>query len=73
MGFFKLSLFERRKKYVIYRKAANGEYEKIKSLNSSKLTYTDKNAKKGVKYTYYVKAYNGILFSAASSKVSVKK
>lgn len=61
------------KKYVIYRKADGGEYEKIKSLDSSKLTYTDKKVKKGVKYTYYVKAYNGSLFGAASSKVSVKK
>lgn len=61
------------KKYAIYRKDGKGEYKKIKTLKSSRLSYTDKKVKKGTKYTYYVKAYNGSLYSAASSKVSYKK
>ena len=61
------------KKYVVYRKSGNGKYERIKTLKKSATSYTDKNVKKGVKYTYYVKAYNGSQYSKASSKVSYKK
>ncbi len=61
------------KKYVVYRKSGKGEYKKLKTLKSSSRSYTDKKIKKGTKYTYYVKAYNGSLYSAVSSKVSYKK
>ncbi len=61
------------KKYVIYRKSGDGKYKKIKTLKSSVRTYTDKSVKKGVKYTYYVKTYNGSEYSVASSKVTYKK
>ncbi len=61
------------KKYVIYRKDGKGEYKKIKTLKSSSLSYTDKKVKKGTKYTYYVKAYNGSEYSVASSKATFKK
>lgn len=61
------------KKYVIYRKSGDGEFKKLKTLKSSKSSYTDKSVKKGVKYTYYVKAYSGLDYSAASSKVTYKK
>ncbi|MBQ7116701.1 MAG: hypothetical protein IJN88_00670 [Clostridia bacterium] len=61
------------KKYVIYRKSGDGKFKKIKTLKSSTRTYTDKSIKKGVKYTYYVKAYNNLDYSKASSKVSFKK
>ncbi len=61
------------KKYVIYRKDGKGEYKKLKTLKNSSRSYTDKKIKKGTIYTYYVKAYNGSLYSTASSKVSYKK
>ncbi len=61
------------KKYVIYRKSGDGKFKKIKTLNSSTRTYTDKSVNKGVKYTYYVKTYNGSEYSVASSKVTYKK
>lgn len=60
-------------KYIVYRKSGNGKYKKLKTLKKSTTSYTDKKVKKGVKYTYYVKAYNGSQYSKASSKVSYKK
>lgn len=60
-------------KYIVYRKSGNGKYKKLKTLKKSTTSYTDKNVKKGVKYTYYVKAYNSPWYSKASSKVSYKK
>ena len=42
--------------YEIYRKSGSGSYKKIATTSS--LTYTDKNLKRGQKYTYSVRAYN---------------
>ena len=44
--------------YVIYRKTGNGAYKKLTTLSGgNKSYYLDKTAKKGVQYTYYVRAY----------------
>ena len=42
--------------YRIYRKTGSGDWELIKKLNNETFTYTDKNVKSGVKYSYMVKA-----------------
>ena len=44
--------------YMVYRKTGSGSYSKIVTQKgASKLTYVDKTAKKGSKYTYKVIAY----------------
>lgn len=44
--------------YKIYRKAGSGKYKLVKTTTSANtVTYSDKNVKKGKKYTYKVKAY----------------
>ncbi len=43
--------------YYVYRKTANGSWSYIGK--TTKNDFTDKNAKKGVNYTYTVKAYSG--------------
>lgn len=43
------------------------------SKRTKKVLEYSNDYKKGTKYTYYVKTYNGSLYSAASSKVAVKK
>lgn len=44
--------------YKIYRKAGNGVYKLVKTTTSANsLVYNDKNVKKGIKYTYKIKAY----------------
>lgn len=47
--------------YKIYRKTGNGDWgEAIATVKgNSTVTYVDKTAKKGVTYTYTVRAYNG--------------
>lgn len=46
--------------YRIYRKTAGGSWQKIATVKGvSAISYLDKTAKKGVKYTYTVRAYNG--------------
>ncbi len=60
------------KGYLIYRKTSSGSYSKIASTTS--LSYVDKTAKAGTKYTYTVKAYNGSYASAYTGKaITVKK
>lgn len=63
------------KGYYIYRKAGSEtKWTKIASLaDGSALSYTDKNVKTGVKYTYTVKAYNGSYVGSFCSGVSLKK
>ncbi len=60
--------------YVIYRKTAGGSYGRVatvKGVNS--LSFLDKTAKKGVKYTYTVRAYYGDVKSSYVSKgITVK-
>ncbi|MBE5890634.1 MAG: fibronectin type III domain-containing protein [Lachnospiraceae bacterium] len=55
--------------YVIYRKLSSGEYKKIGTVNgNSTVTYTDKTAKNGKTYTYYVKSYNGYKTKNSNTK-----
>ncbi len=49
------------KGYYVYRKTGSGSYSKIGTTTS--LTYVDKTAKSGTKYTYAVRAYNGSYMS----------
>lgn len=42
--------------YRIYRKTGNGSWKLLKKFNNETFTYTDKNVKSGVKYSYAVKA-----------------
>lgn len=44
--------------YIVYRKTGSGSYKRIKTIDDvSKISYTDKSAKKGTKYSYKVKAF----------------
>ena len=44
--------------YIVYRKTGSGSYKRIKTIDDvSKVSYTDKSAKKGTKYSYKVKAF----------------
>ncbi len=44
--------------YLVYRKTESGSYKRIKLEDGiSNTSYTDKSAKKGVRYTYKVKAF----------------
>ncbi len=55
--------------YYVYRKTSTGSYSKIATTKS--LSYVDKTAKKGTKYTYAVRAYNGNVRSSYT-EVSIK-
>lgn len=55
--------------YIVYRKTGNGGWVKLATVSgNSKITYLDKTAKKGVTYTYTVKAYYGSSTSAHNTK-----
>ena len=56
-------------KYYVYRKTSGGSYSKIGT--ATKTYYTDKKAKSGKKYYYYVKAVNEAGSSEASSSKSI--
>ncbi len=59
--------------YIIYRKTAGGSYQKLKTEKGvSNLSYVDKSAKKGVEYTYKVKAYYSKTYSAYSNTQVIK-
>ena len=59
--------------YVVYRKAGNGKLVKLATVKGvSKISYTDKSAKKGTKYTYQIKAYSGKTYSAYSNAKTIK-
>ncbi len=59
--------------YVVYRKTGSGSYKKIATVKGkSKVTYTDKSAKKGKTYTYKVKAYKSETYSAYSNTKKIK-
>lgn len=59
--------------YVIYRKAGNGKLTRLATVKGiSKISYLDKSAKKNVKYTYQVRAYNGKTYSAYSNSKIIK-
>ena len=55
--------------YIVYRKNGNGNWSKIATVTGNKkTTYLDKTAKKGVTYTYTVRAVNGKYKSLYNSK-----
>ncbi len=54
-------------KYVVYRKTGNGSYKKLKTVSANTVSYLDKTAKAGTKYTYAVKAQNGSVYSGYSN------
>ena len=58
------------KSYYVYRKTAGGSWQRIATTTSIK--YTDKSAKKGVSYTYTVRAVSGSSLSAYKSSAGVK-
>ena len=58
--------------YYVYCKTGSKGYERIATVKgSTKVTYTDKTAKKGKKYTYKVKAYKSKTYSAYSNTKSI--
>ena len=55
--------------YMVYRKTGNGGWQKIATVKgTSKISYLDKSAKKGVTYKYTVKAYYGTSTSYYNTK-----
>lgn len=57
------------KGYNVYRKTANSSWELIGKVNNTRSTaYLDKSARKGVTYTYTVRARNNTSLSAYNSK-----
>lgn len=55
--------------YIVYRKTGNGGWQKIATVKgTSKISYLDKSAKKGVTYKYTVKAYYGTTTSYYNTK-----
>ncbi len=59
--------------YMVYRKTGLGSYSKIATVKGNiKVTYTDKSAKKGKKYTYKIKAYKSKTYSAYSNTKTIK-
>lgn len=55
--------------YAIYRKTGNGGWVKLTTVSGNgKTSYLDKTAKKGVTYTYTVRAVNGKYISSYNSK-----
>ena len=59
--------------YQVWRKTGSGSYSKIATVKgNSKVTYTDKKAKKGKTYTYKIKAYKSKTTSAYSNAKKIK-
>ncbi len=59
--------------YMVYRKTGSGSYSKIATVKgNSKVTYTDKKAKKGKTYSYKIKAYKSKTYSAYSNTKTIK-
>ena len=55
--------------YFVYRKTGTGGWERIANIKNGKTaSFLDKTAKKGVTYTYTVKAYKGSTKSAYNAK-----
>jgi fibronectin type 3 domain-containing protein len=58
--------------YQVWRTTGSGSYSKIATVKgNSKVTYTDKKAKKGKKYTYKVKAYKSKTYCAYSNTKTI--
>ncbi len=59
--------------YYVYRKTANSGWTLVGSTKgTNNATYVDKTAKKGVTYTYTVRAYYGKTLSSYNSGISCK-
>ena len=62
--------------YQIYRKAAGGSYQKVKTASWSDTSWTDAKVQPGIAYTYKIRAYsmvNGtVKYSAYTAGTSVK-
>lgn len=59
--------------YQVWRKTGSGSYSKVATVKgNSKVTYTDKKAKKGKTYTYKIKAYKSKTTSAYSNAKTIK-
>ncbi len=59
--------------YYVYRKADSGSYSKIKTISSGNtVSYTDKSANNGTKYTYKVVAYYGKNTGSYNTKTIVR-
>ena len=60
--------------YRVYRKTAGGKYALVKKIGGANaLSWTDTNTTKGKTYYYYVRAFKGNYYSAASKAVNVKR
>ena len=60
--------------YRVYRKTAGGKYALVKKIGGANaLRWTDTNTAKGKTYYYYVRAFKGNYYSAASKAVNVKR
>ena len=60
--------------YRVYRKMAGGKYALVKKIGGANaLRWTDTNTAKGKTYYYYVRAFKGNYYSAASKAVNVKR
>ena len=60
--------------YRVYRKMAGGKYALVKKIGGANaLSWTDTNTAKGKTYYYYVRAFKGNYYSAASKAVNVKR
>ena len=60
--------------YRVYRKTASGKYALVKKIGGANaLSWTDTNTAKGKTYYYYVRAFKGNYYSAASKAVNVKR
>ena len=60
--------------YRVYRKTAGGKYALVKKIGcANALSWTDTNTAKGKTYYYYVRAFKGNYYSAASKAVNVKR
>ena len=58
--------------YYVYRKTGSGSWKKLATVKGeSKVSYTDKSAKSGTKYSYKVCAYDGSTKSEYSSSKTI--
>ena len=59
--------------YIVYRKTGSGEWVKLKTIEGgSKVSYTDKTAKKGKTYTYTVAASKYDTYKSSYDKTGLK-
>ena len=60
--------------YRVYRKVSGGKYALVKKVNgTSNLSWNDRSASKGKIYCYYVRAFKGNSYSAASNEMKIKR